>query len=196
MVAILQNVSPKSLVRVGTITFTVCIAFAYALYPHWITLSDFAERWYTLIPFVLAMLVAILELWYLGHRLNRYPHFRLGAIALYASAFCACLILCVPYMGSAPQKDVHDIIALLFVVFAASGFVSIAKRLRNYPLGSLSGLMFTLCVLELIFLARYKAHPVYAWVWTVMELTGIAMMMAALYVIGGVLEKEAKFGHF
>jgi hypothetical protein len=192
MVAILQNASPKSLVRIGTIAFTMCIGFAYALYPHWITLSDFVGRWYTLILFVIAMLIAILELWYLGRELRRHPHFQAGANTLYVSAVCACLILCVPYTGSAPQKDIHDAIGVLFVIFAASGFALIAKRLRNYPLGSLSGLMFGLCVLELIFLARYKAHPVHAWAWTVMELTGIAMMMAALYIIGGILEKEAQ----
>lgn len=136
------------------------------------------------------MLIAILELWYVGSRLHRHSQLRTSAVLLHTSAVFAFLIVCVPYLGSASQKDAHDILAMLFVVFAASGFVSVAKHSRHYTLGLLGGLMFGLCVLEAIFLARYKAHPVYSWVWTIMELAGIATMMAALYIIGRIMGNE------
>lgn len=171
MIDLIESSSPKSRVRSGTILFALCIAFAYAVYPHWVTLSHFAAQWYTLLPFVLAMLIAMAELWYVGSQLHRHSDLRVGANALYASAVCAGLLLLIPYMGKAYQKDAHDLIALFFVLFAASGFGLIARRLRNHLLGSLSMVLFMICVLELIFLARYKLHPVYPWVWTALELT-------------------------
>lgn len=184
----LKDTRPTLLVRSGTILFAVSIAFAYALYPHWITLSDFALRWYTLIPFIIAMFIAMFELWYIGTGLHKHSHLKAGASALDASTVCTVLILCIPYMGGAVQKDIHDAVAVLFVIFAAVGFALVAKRTRYYSLGWLSGGMFGLCALELIFLARYKEHPVYPWVWTVMELAGVAMMMVALNVVAKFLE--------
>jgi len=74
-----ENYHPKSLVRNGTIAFTACIAFAYALHPHWATLSGFAARWYTLIPFVLAMGIAMFELWYVATRLHKHGHLTTAA---------------------------------------------------------------------------------------------------------------------
>jgi hypothetical protein len=188
----LDDFKPITLIRYGTIVFILLIAFAYMLYPHWITLSDFVHHWYTLIPFVLAMLIAILELWYVGNRLYRHVQLRTSAVLLYASAISACLILCVPYTGSALEKDLHDAIGMLLVVLAASGFIAIARSLRHYLVGILGGLMFSLCILEAVFLARYKAHPVYSWVWTVMELAGIVTIMVALYIIGGIIETKSK----
>ncbi|HSX35458.1 MAG TPA: hypothetical protein VLH84_00825 [Patescibacteria group bacterium] len=95
-------------------------------------------------------------------------------------------------MGAAVQKDIHDIVALLFGLAAACGFAAIAKQWRNYALGTLSGLLFGICVLEVIFLARYKAHPVYPWVWTVLELIAVASLSAALYITAGFLERKTK----
>jgi predicted membrane protein len=102
------------------------------------------------------------------------------------------LVACIPYTGAAIQKDMHDIVALLFALSAVVGFAFIAKRLQNYTLGSLSGTMFGVCVLELIFLARYKAHPVQSWVWTVLELAAIASLIAALGITVKTLEQKTK----
>jgi hypothetical protein len=175
------------------ILFIVSITLAYVMFPHWVTLSHFVSQWYTLIPFAFAMLIAIFELWYLGARLHRNSNLRLGANALYSSAVCAALILCVPYTGRAIQKDIHNIFALLFVLFAALGFASIAKRSRHYTLGSLSGTLLIICVLEIIFLVRYKAHPVSPWVWTILELSGIAALIIALYIIAEILEQKRRY---
>jgi hypothetical protein len=138
------------------------------------------------------MIIATLELWYVGARLYRHVRLRTSASLLYASAISACLILCVPYTGSALEKDLHDAIAMLLVVLAASAFISIARNLRQYLVGILGELMFGLCILEAIFLARYKAHPVYSWVWTVIELAGIVTIMVVLYIIGGIIENNPK----
>src|SRR6266702_1800152 len=119
-----EKPTPKTLVRNGTFLFVVSIAFAYALYPHWLTLSHFAEHWYTFIPFAFAMLVAALELWYLGGLLQQQARLTVGAYALRASAVCAGLIICIPYMGGPLHKSLHNIVALLFVLLAAFGFGS------------------------------------------------------------------------
>jgi len=191
MVAVLENYSPRLLVRTGTIAFTVCIALAYALYPHWVTLSSFALHWYTLTPFILAMLIAMAELWYVAAKLRR-SGLTLGANALYVSGTFIGLVVCIPYVGSAIQKDIHDIVALVFALSAALGFAVIAKPLRSYILGTLSGVMFGICALELVFLARYKAHPVHAWVWTVLELIAIASLIAAIDSTVTALERKTK----
>lgn len=185
----LEHSDPKHLVRAGTILFSASIALAYALYPHWVTFSDFVGHWYTLLPFVFAMLIAIAELWYIGFALHRQPHLRGGSYALYASAACAMLIVCIPYAGTATQKDIHKLVALLFALFAAIGFVMVAKRTRSLLLATLGFAVFGLCVLELIFLVRYKTHPVYPWVWSVLELGGTASLIAALYTTAKILEK-------
>lgn len=187
-----RNFGPRLFVRTGTILFSISIAFAYSICPHWVTLSQFAAQWYTLVPFVFAMLIAMLELGYIANRLRRHGRLNAGANALYASAVFVALVVCVPYMGSAAHKDLHDIFALLFALSAAFGFASIAKQLKNYALGALSGVMFGICILELVFLARYKAHPVYPWVWTVLELAAIAALIAALTITAKILEPKAK----
>lgn len=186
----LENYNPRILVRNGTIAFTACIALAYALHPHWVTLSGFASRWYTLIPFVLAMFIAMFELWYVAARLRKYGRLTAAANALYVSAVCIGLVVCIPYAGTAIQKDIHNIVALVFALSAAFGFAVIAKRLGNYILGMLSGTMFGICVLELVFLARYEAHPVRPWVWTVLELVAIASLIAAIDVAVTLLGKK------
>ena len=183
-----MRLAPTLLVRNGTILFAISIAFAYAIYPHWLTLSHFAEHWYTLIPFAIAMLIAVLELWYLGGRLRQYLHLGAGANALRASAVCAALVVCIPYTVN---KALHNIVALLFVLLAAFGFAVIAKQLRQYALGMLSAALVIICVLELVFLARYNAHPVYPWVWVALEMTAIVLLTVALYTIAVILERSA-----
>ena len=192
MIATLESYSPKLLVRNGTIAFAICIAFAYALCPHWVTLSGFALHWYTLIPFVLAMLIAMFELWYVATKLRQHNILNAGAYALHVSAVFIGLVACIPYMGTAIQKDIHDIVALVFALSAALGFALIAKPLRSPTLGTLGGIMFGICALELVFLASYKAHPVHAWVWTVLELIAIASLITAIDITVKALERKTK----
>jgi hypothetical protein len=188
----LENYNPKVLVRNGTIAFTACIALAYALYPHWVTLSGFAAQWYTLVPFILAMLIAMFELWYVAARLRKHGGLTAGANALYVSAVSIGLVICIPYARTAIQKDIHDIVARVFALSAALGFALIAKHLQNSVLGALSGTMFGICVLELVFLARYAAHPVQPWVWTVLELVAVASLIAAIDITVKLLEQKTK----
>lgn len=160
------------------------------MYPHWVTLSGFATQWYTLVPFVFAMLIAVLELGIIATQLHRHNRLVIGANALYTSAVFVGFVVCIPYLGSAVQKDIHDAAALLFALSAAFGFACIARQLRNYVLGALSGVLCGVCTLELVFLARYSEHPVRPWVWTVLELTAIASLIAALDVTAQVLEPK------
>lgn len=184
--------NPRFLIRIGTLLFSLSIAFAYAVYPHWVTLSDFAAQWYTLIPFTFAMVIAMLELWYIAAQLRQHGRLATGAVALYTSAIFVGLVVCIPYRGSAAQKDIHDATALLFALSAAFGFASMARRLRNYMLGMLSGALFGICALELIFLARYNTHPVRPWVWTMLEVAAIASLIAALDITAKILDSKSK----
>src|ERR1700733_1470367 len=136
MIAILENSNPRSFVRKGTVLFASSISLAYMLSPHWVTFSHFASHWYTLVLFVIAMCVALLELWYISNKLRQYPSLSLGANALGASAVCIALILCIPYIGTSTQKSIHNLVTLLFVLFAAFGFASIAKVLRSHILAT------------------------------------------------------------
>jgi hypothetical protein len=191
MISRLETIRPILIVRAGILVFTLCIAFAYALYPHWVTLSDFASMRATMLLYVFAMLVATAEIYYLGSKLRRNPRLKFGANTLCASAIFAGLIVCVPYTGSNVQKDIHDAAALFFVLFAATGFASIANQLRNYVLAAMSGVIFALCILELLFLSRNKLNPTQPWLWTILELTGIAALVAAMYILAGVLESKS-----
>jgi hypothetical protein len=185
-----HKLTPRLLVHIGTILFSASIALAYALYPHWVTMSHFAEHWYTLIPFVVAMLIAMLELAYIATQLHHHGGVVTGANAFYASAAFIALVICIPYLGSATQKDLHNLVALLFALSAAFGFVMVAKGLRNYVIGTLSGAIFIICLLELVFLARYKAHPVYTWVWTVLELAATAALIIGLDAIAVIIGRN------
>lgn len=187
MIALLRRPSPRAVIHAGTVLFAASISSAYLLYPHWVTLSHFAQQWNTLVLFVFAMLVAMFELAYVAVKVrSRSP---LAAGFLYASAACLGLVVCVPYLGSATQKDLHDLFALLFALCAGAGFAVLAKRLRSVALGTLSGMIFAICLLELMFLANYAAHPVQPWVWTVLELGAIASLVAGLDVVVAVDKK-------
>lgn len=187
MIAKLKNFHPRLVVYGGTILFGASIALAYVLSPHWGALSHFAEHWYTFIPFALAMSIAVFELVYAATLLRRINGMNLGSNALYASAGFMALVVCIPFLGSPLQKDIHDLVALLFALSVVFGFAAIARRLQNYILAVLSGLLFAICVLEIVFLARYNAHPVQPWVWTVLELGAIVLLVIGLDVIATVV---------
>lgn len=180
----------KTLIRDGAILFAVCISLSYALYPHWVTFSHFANRWYTFIPFAIAIGTCGLLLWKVGSELRRHANLRSGGTVLIASAVSASLILCVPYAGSSIQKDIHNMIALLFVLLAACGLAITAKRWRFVILGVISGALVGICVIELTLLARYVEHPVSPWIWTVLQLILTPLIIVALYTIAHELERR------
>ena len=188
----IKGVSPRAIIHTGTALFTLCIALAYALYPHWVTLSHFAEQWYTLIPYTAAMVVALAELGYVAHLLRQCGSLIASSNMLYASTCFIALVICIPYLGTPLQKDIHNIVALAFAVSATVGFAILAKRIANVTLWMLSSLIFGICILEVFFLARYAMHPVYPWVWTVLELTAIALLIISLDVITVVLRKTTQ----
>lgn len=183
----LKNYHPRLVVYGGTALFAANIVLAYVMSPHWGALSHFAEHWYTFIPFALAMTTAIFELIYAANLLRTIGGITAGSNALYAGAGFMALVVCIPFLGSPLQKDIHDLVALLFALSVVFGFAAIAKRLRNYILAALSGLLFAICVLELVFLARYNTHPVQPWVWTVLELGAIVSLVSGLDVIAAIV---------
>jgi|GEM_PF-1051726 len=189
MIAKLKSYHPRLVVYAGTALFGANIILAYILSPHWGALSHFAEHWYTFIPFAAAMGVAIFELIYAANLLRKLGGITTGSNALYASAGFMTLVVCVPFLGSPLQKDIHDLAALLFALSVIVGFAAIAKRLRNYILAILSGLLFAICVLELILLARYNTHPVQSWVWTALELGAIVLLVAGLDVLAATVSR-------
>lgn len=190
MISKLQSLHPRFVIYGGTVLFTANILLAYMLSPHWGALSHFAEHWYTFIPFAVAMIIAILELVYAAILLRQTLGMATGANALYMSAGFMALVVCIPFLGSPLQKDIHDLVALLFALSVVFGFAAIAKRLKNYMLATLSGLLLAICVLELVFLARYNAHPVQPWVWTALELGTIVLLIMGLDAIATVVSRS------
>ena len=96
----------------------------------------------------------------------------------------------IPYRGSSTQIALHNLAALLFVVFAAGGLAWLARKLRDIMLGFFAVLQIGVCVLELIFLARFDQHPVYPWVWVVLQLLVTAILLLSLLRIFLTLEKR------
>lgn len=190
MLAKLKNYHPRLVVYTGMALFAANIVLAYILSPHWGALSHFAEHWYTFIPFAAAMVIAIFELIYAANLLRRPGGITTGSNALYASAGFMTLVVCIPFLGSPLQKDIHDLVALLFALSVVFGFAAIAKRLRNITLAVLSGLLLAICVLELVFLARYNVHPVRPWVWTILELGAIVILIVGLDVIAVIVSRQ------
>lgn len=190
MISRLQSLHPRFVVYGGTVLFAANIIFAYMLSPHWGALSHFAEHWYTFILFAAAMIIAILELVYAAILLRQTLGMATGANVLYMSAGLMALVVCVPFLGSPLQKDIHDLVALLFALSVVFGFAVIAKRLKNHMLATLSGLLLAICILELVFLARYTAHPVQPWAWTVLELGAIVLLIVGLDVIATVVSRS------
>ncbi len=191
MIGTFKHLTPKAFVRNGAILFTVSIACAYVLYPHWVTFSLFAGQWYTLPFFIVAMLITMLQLWYISAKLRQQVQLRFGGTVMRASAICVILVICIPYRGGLTQKSIHNAAVLLFVLLAALSLIRLAKPLHSITLGVMSGALVALCVLELVFLARYNMHPVYPWVWVVLQVIVTAILMLALYVIALRLEQKS-----
>lgn len=180
----------KLLIRASIVFFAVNICLAYVFYPHWVTFSHLALQFYTLPFFLLAMGTTIFLLWHTGKRLRAQELHKAG-IALYISAVCVGFVIVIPYTGSEAQIAIHNLAALLFVVFAAGGLAWLARKLHDAVLGLAASLQIVTCILELIFLVRFNQHPVYPWVWLVLQLFVTGVLMLSLLRIFSVLEKRA-----
>jgi len=178
----------KFLIPASIIFFALNIGVAYTLYPHWVTFSHLALQAYTLPFFLLAMGITIFLLAHTGRRLKAQALHKAG-VALYTSAAYIGLVVLVPYRGSDTQIALHNIAALLFVVFAAAGLAWLARKLGDAVLGLSAALQIGVCILELIFLARFSQHPVYPWVWVVLQLLVTFLLLLSLLRIFSILEK-------
>ena len=176
------------LIRASIIFFALNIGIAYALYPHWETFSHLALQAYTLPFFLFAMGVTIFLLAHAGRRLRAHELHKAG-VAMYLSAMCIGLVVLIPYKGGNAQIALHNLAALLFVIFAATGLAWLARKLHDVMLGLSAGLQFGVCVLELVFLARFNQHPVYSWVWVVLQLAVTLLLLLSLLRIFSILEK-------
>lgn len=177
----------KVLIRASIVFFALNVTIAYILHPHWVTFSHLALQAYTLPFFLLAMGVTIFLLQHAGRRLRAQELHKAG-IAMYASAICVGFVVIIPYRGGETQIALHNLAALLFIVCAASGLVWLARRLHDVILGSAAALQLGICTLELIFLARFEQHPVYPWVWVVLQLLVTLILLLSLLRIFSRLE--------
>lgn len=134
------------LIRASIIFFALNIGIAYALYPHWETFSHLALQAYTLPFFLLAMGVTIFLLTHTSRRLRAQELHKAG-ITMYMSAICIGLVVLIPYKGSSTQIALHNLAALLFVIFAATGLAWLARKLHDAALGLSAALQFGVCVL-------------------------------------------------
>jgi hypothetical protein len=78
------------------------------------------------------------------------------------------------------------------VIFAATGLAWLAQKLRDRVLALSAVSQFGICVLELIFLARFELHPVHPWVWVMLQLIVTILLLLSLLRIFSVLEKLKK----
>lgn len=179
----------KFLLKGSIILFALNIGVAYILYPHWVTFSHLALQAYSLPFFLLAMTITIFLLTHTGKRLRAQELHKAG-IAMYMSAICIALVVLIPYKGSTTQLAVHNLAALLFVLFAAGGLAWLARKLQDAMLGAAAAAQFSVCILELIFLARFNEHPVYPWVWVALQLFVTVALLLSLLRIFSVLEKR------
>ena len=177
------------LIRASIIFFALNIGIAYTFYPHWKTFSHLALQAYTLPFFLLAMGVTIFLLAHTGRRLRAQELHKAG-ITMYISAMCIGLVVLIPYKGTNTQLALHNLAALLFVIFAATGLAWLALKLRDVMLGISAVLQFGICALELVFLARFSEHPVYPWVWVILQLLVTFLLLLSLLRIFSVLEKR------
>jgi hypothetical protein len=177
----------KFLIQASIIFFALNICTAYIFYPHWVTFSHLALQAYTLPFFLFAMITTIFLLMHTGRRLRAQELHKAG-VAMYMSAICIGLVVLIPYRDSDAQIALHNLAALLFVVFAAAGLGWLAQKLRDTVLGLSAALQFGICVLELVFLARFNEHPVYPWVWVVLQLLVTFLLLVSLLRIFSKLE--------
>lgn len=179
----------KFLIRASIIFFALNIGIAYTFHPHWVTFSHLALQAYTLPFFLLAMGITVFLLWHTGRRLRAQDLHKAG-IAMYTSAACIGLVVLIPYAGSQTQIALHNLAALLFVLFAASGLAWLARKLHDNLLGVSAILQFGACILELIFLTRFDQHPVDPWVWVILQLFVTLLLLLSLLRIFSTLEKH------
>ncbi len=179
----------RFLIVAGTILFALNIGLAYVFYPHWVTFSHLALQAYTLPFFLVAMAITIFLLGHTGKRLRAQQLHKAGT-AMYISALCVALVVLIPYRGSDTQIALHNLAALLFVVCAAGSLVWLAHKLQDKMLGVAAVLQFCICALELIFLVRFEQHPVYPWVWVVLQLLVTFILLLSLLRIFSTLEKR------
>jgi peptidoglycan biosynthesis protein MviN/MurJ (putative lipid II flippase) len=78
----------------------------------------------------------------------------------------------------------------MLIYHAAFGIAYSGRQLRNYVLSAISGTLLGICMLELIFLARYNTHPVEPWVWVVLQLAATLLLIVGLYIIAEKLEQK------
>jgi len=167
------------LLKFCLVLFVISIGVAYAFYPHWVTFSHLALQLYTLPFFLAAMAITIFLLWHTGKRLKAQELHK-ASVALYSSAVCVALVVLIPYKGSDAQIAIHNLAALLFVLFAAGGLAWLAQKLRDRVLGAAAAFQIGTCILELIFLIRFSQHPVYDWVWVVLQLFVTVVLFLSL----------------
>lgn len=177
------------LLKAGIALFALNIAMAYIFHPHWVTFSHLALQAYTLPFFLLAMGITIFLLWHTGKRLRAHELHKAG-IAMYTSAVCIAFVVVIPYKGGTTQIALHNLAALLFVLFAAGGLAWLARKLRDVALGAAATLQIGVCILELIFLARFNEHPVYPWVWVALQLFVTVVLLFSLLRIFSKLEER------
>lgn len=180
----------RFLLRASLVFFAINILIAYVLYPHWVTFSHLALQLYTLPFFLLAMGTTIFLLWHTGKKLRAQELHKAG-VAMYISAVCIGFVVLIPYRGSDLQIALHNSAALLFVLVAAGGLAWLARKLHDAMLGVIAALQFGTCILELIFLARFDQHPVYPWVWVVLQLFVTFLLLLSLLRIFVTLEKQS-----
>lgn len=179
------------LIRASIIFFALNIGIAYTFYPHWVTFSHLALQAYTLPFFLFAMGATLFLLAHTGRRLRAQELHRAG-IAMYLSAMCIGFVVLIPYKGGDAQVALHNLAALLFVIFAATGLAWLARKLHDAILGLSAALQFGICALELTFLARFNQHPVYSWVWVVLQLFVTFLLLLSLLRIFSTLKKLKK----
>lgn len=178
----------RLLIRGSIILFILSIGIAYLLYPHWVTFSLLALQFHTLPFFLCAMAVTIFLFAHAGKRL-RLQELHIAGVAMYLSAACAGLVVLIPYKaGHDTQIFWHNMAALFFVLFAATGLAWLARTLHDYILGWSALLQVGVCIFELILMARYDQHPVQSWVWVVLQVFVTLLLLLSLLRIFSVLE--------
>lgn len=131
--------------------------------------------------------ITIFLLAHTGRRLKAQELHKAG-VAMYASAICIGFVVLIPYRGGTTQIALHNLAALLFAVFAATGLAWLARKLRDTILGLSATLQIGVCILELVFLARFDQHPVRPWVWVVLQLLVTFLLLLSLLRIFSKLE--------
>lgn len=167
------------LLRGSVVVFALNVGIAYALYPHWVTFSHLALQAYTLPFFLIAMFAAMFVLLHTGKRLTRHELHKAG-YAMYVSALCMGLVVLIPSYGSGLQIALHNVAALLFVLFAATGLIWLGRKIGDHLIVAAGVIQIGICVLELVLLAIFDRYPVNPWVWVLLQLTVTLILLVSL----------------